>query len=62
MASIANSGTKLTLKYPDKKSFTFSKFQSEADNESLYEIAKIVNSFQDGPMQSVIKTTTQTIL
>ncbi len=47
MASIANSGTKLTLKYPDKKNFTFSKFQSEADNESLYEVAKIVNSFQE---------------
>ncbi len=62
MASLIKNETKITLKYPDQKSFTFNKFQPATNDENLYRIAEILNSFQNGPMDKVVKVTTSAIV
>ncbi len=62
MASLVTNETKMTLKYPDKKTFTFTKFRPGANDENIYEIAQILNAFQNGPMDKLIKVTTKSIV
>lgn len=62
MASMEENDKKLVLKYDDKKgNFTFKNFIPAASDENLFDIAVLLNQFQNEPLKQVVKVTTSII-
>jgi hypothetical protein len=63
MASSSVNDTKLVLKYDDDKgNYTFKKFIPATGNTDLFDIARILNSFQDTPVETIVKVETRIIV
>jgi hypothetical protein len=62
MASEQINDTKLVMKYNDKRgNFTFSNFIPDVENEDLYDIAQVLNSFQRDKVAKIVRVTTKII-
>jgi hypothetical protein len=63
MATAHVNESKLVLKYDDTKgNYTFKSFVSGINDEELYEIAGILNGFQENRVNRILKVTTKIIM